>query len=258
MSPPGAGFRLMRDAALELAGAHPFASALLNPRQSAAHVYDASPAVTPDRVPSAEGVVPGASLPNLPATIVDPAGGQTVGFLQDALPPQGFTLLAFVAPLGGSQALAPLAAALAGAGVSLRLLAVGADATAAGAGGGVVDADASLAARFAAAHFPLYLLRPDEHVAARFPGPDPAPVLAALDRALTPPLGRATAAGTAAPAVVPATPTERGFEAISRALEAAGPDGAAGLLARLALLLAEELGDADRVLRCVAAAEGSG
>ncbi len=261
MSPPGAGFRLMRDAALELAGAHAFASALLNPRQSAAHVYDASPAVTPDAVPCAEGVVPGAGLPNLPATIVGPAGAPTAGFLQDALPPLGFTLLAFVEALGGPRALAPLAAALAGAGVPLRLLPVlrdapvagGAVGGAAGGAGYVVDADGTLAARFAAAQFPLTLLRPDEHVAARFAGADPAPILAALDRALAPPLGGAPATGTAA-AAVSATATERGFEAISRALETAGPEGAAGLLARLALLLAEELGDADRVLRCVAAA----
>ncbi len=258
MSPPGAGFRLMRDAALELAGAHAFASALLNPRQSAAHVYDASPAVTPDAVPCAEGVVPGASLPNLPAVILGADGRQTSGFLQDALPPLGFTLLAFVEALGGPQVLAPLAAATAGAGVPLRLLPVVRDAAAAGTAGAVVDADGTLAARFAAAQFPLTLLRPDEHVAARFTGADPVPVLAALDRALAPPLGPAAAPGTAAPAAVPATPPERGFAAISRALEPAGPAGAAGLLARLALLLAEELGDADRVLRCVAAAEGSG
>ena len=267
MSPPGAGFRLMRDAALELAGAHDFASALLNPRQSAAHVYDASPAVTSDALPCAEGVVPGASLPNLPATIVRPEGEPTAGFLQDALPPLGFTLLAFVEALGGPRVLAPLVAALAGAGVPLRLLPVVRDAAvaggaaggaAAGGAGSVVDADGTLAARFAAAQFPLTLLRPDEHVAARFTTADSAPVLAALDRALGHPLGRAAATGTAAPAAVPATATERGFEAISRALEAAGPDGAAGLLARLTLLLAEDVGDADRVLRCVAAAAGNG
>ena len=38
MSPPGTGFQLMRDAVLSLAAEHAWASALINPRQSSAHV----------------------------------------------------------------------------------------------------------------------------------------------------------------------------------------------------------------------------
>ncbi|MDP3768764.1 MAG: FAD-dependent oxidoreductase, partial [Dehalococcoidia bacterium] len=45
MSPPTEGFRVMRDAVLSLATEVAWAGALLNPRQSSAHVYDTSPVV---------------------------------------------------------------------------------------------------------------------------------------------------------------------------------------------------------------------
>ena len=77
MSPPGAGFRLMRDAVLTLAAEHPWASALVDPRQSSAHTYDNSPAVLRDEVASDAGVRPGAPLPNAPAVFASPGSGES-------------------------------------------------------------------------------------------------------------------------------------------------------------------------------------
>ncbi|HEX8927324.1 MAG TPA: FAD-dependent monooxygenase, partial [Actinomycetota bacterium] len=103
MSPPGAGFKLLRDAVLTLAAEHPWASALVDPRQSSAHVYDDSPVVLPDELPGvAAGVRPGAPLPNAPATLAGPGdgGGTAACHLQGALPPSGLALLVFVDALG--------------------------------------------------------------------------------------------------------------------------------------------------------------
>ena len=129
-----------------------------------------------------------------------------------------------------------------------------------------LDAEGRLAKRFAARDFPLYLIRPDEHVAARFQaGAVPSAVADALEVAL----GRRRAAG-ASGAVAAQPPTqaidgrvgalgreglERVFEAVSRGVDAAASGEAdRRFLARLALLLAEEVGDPERVLTLVAAA----
>jgi 3-(3-hydroxy-phenyl)propionate hydroxylase len=108
MSPPGAGFKLLRDAVLTLAAEHAWASALVDPRQSSAHVYDDSPVVLRDEIPGvAAGVPPGAPLPNAPATLAAPGvggGGAAAGHLQGALPPSGFALLVFVDALGPERA----------------------------------------------------------------------------------------------------------------------------------------------------------
>lgn len=252
MSPPGPGFRLMRDAALVLAAEHAWASSLINPRQSSAHVYDDSPAVLADATPCAEGVPPGASVPNLPL--------RTGGFLHDALPAQGFSLLAFADRLD-----AEAIERLAGIGVTLLRIGEGSIADPDGADPDGADPDGALAARFAADRFPLYLIRPDEHVAARFTEADPASVRAALEVALGRRRGDAPARLARAPA--PVTPQAGGaaacalgqegleavFAAASQALNAAGTADAA-FLARLTLLLAEAVGDAGRVQTLIAAA----
>ncbi len=278
MSPPGAGFRLMRDAVLSLAADHPWASTLINPRQSSAHVYDDSPAVQQDLVPCDAGVAPGEPLPNLPARFAGRTddAAKADGRLQDALPSAGFTLLVFPDALGDPQQASGLSDAPALVGAPLAMVLIGSEpglsaVKAPGVLHRIVDADGALARRFAAAQFPLYLVRPDEHVAARLPDADPEHVAAALGVAMgrvTGPI-RATAPEVGATAIQSVTPKvssigaglgpdglERVFEAISLGVDAAGKDGASGLLAKLALLLAEKVGDAERVLALVAAARG--
>lgn len=279
MSPPGAGFRLMRDAVLSLAADHPWASALVNPRQSSAHVYDDSPVVLPDAVPRDAGVQPGAPLPNPPVRLVG-VPGIPGSYLHDALPARGFALLIFVDALGDPKQADALLHAPALVGAPLEAVLVGSErglaaAETAGAVRRVMDADGVLAERFAAGNFPLYLVRPDEHVAARLASADSDALAAALGVALgrRPAPGAASAEDAGKSQTIPPPPAaaprpapagaggalgeeglERVFEAISRGVDAAGAAEAPGLLARLALLLAEEIGDADRVLALVAAA----
>jgi 3-(3-hydroxy-phenyl)propionate hydroxylase len=64
MSPPTEGFRLLRDAAVSLAGDHPAFRPLINPRQSAPFAYAGSPLTTPDPAPGL-GLPAGAPLPDL-------------------------------------------------------------------------------------------------------------------------------------------------------------------------------------------------
>jgi len=283
MSPPGPGFRLMRDAVLALAADHTWASALVNPRQSSAHVYDDSPVILPDTGLGDAGAKPGEPLPNPPVHLVEAPGDGSAGapfehYLQDALPPRGFALLVFVDGLGNPEQADTLLGAPALAEVPLGAVLIGserglASVKASGTVRRVVDADGALAERFAARRFPLYLVRPDEHVAARLWGADPDAVAAALGVALGCQPARTVAAagdrgaGDVTPTAATApqddegglgqTGIERVFEAISQGVDAAGTAEAPGLLARLALLLAEEVGDADRVLALVAAARVS-
>jgi 3-(3-hydroxy-phenyl)propionate hydroxylase len=145
MTPPSAGFALMRQAALSLAVRQDFARPLVNPRQTTAITYPARGAITPDAEAWANGVAPGAVLPNLPLA----AGGH----LHDRLDLRPTLLAAgdFAAPPGFHPvALAPADAA-----------ALGLDRPGAG-----------------------MLVRPDLHVAARWRTPDPGWLHAAAARAL--------------------------------------------------------------------------
>jgi 3-(3-hydroxy-phenyl)propionate hydroxylase len=264
MSPPGPGFRLMRDAALTLAAEHPWASALVDPRQSSAHTYGDSPVVLPDGAGEGAGVRPGAPLPNAPVVLPAPGGGKP-GHLHDALPPLGFSLLVFVDALGPERA-AGLLNAPALAGTPLRPVLVGSErGLAAATERRALDADGTLAELFAARAFPLYLVRPDEHVAARFRSADAGAVADALGVAL----GRRAAEARPPPAPPPPAANgragalgreglERVFEAVSLGVDAAGEGADRRFLARLVLLLAREVGDPERALALVAAAAPEG
>lgn len=86
MTPPTRGWRLMRDAALNLALSHSFAGALANPRQMTPFTYSDSPIVgADDQRFGKTGPVAGSALPN---AIADQ------GFLSDHLG-EGFTLITF-------------------------------------------------------------------------------------------------------------------------------------------------------------------
>lgn len=256
MSPPGPGFRLLRDAALSLAADHLWASALADPRQASTHTYAGSPAIMPDATAAEPGgVPPGAPLPNAPALLSVRGGAAAPGHLHDALPPAGFALLAFTDALG-PDALRGLLAAEPLAEAPLWVVPVGPDETSDAEPVRVLDPDGALAERFAARAFPLHLIRPDEHVAARFRDADPAAVADALAVAL----GHRSSG--ARPPPPPAVPEDGragalGREGLERVFEAMSREAGAGgdaFLARLALLLAAEVGDAERVLALVAAA----
>ena len=156
-----------RNAVLELASTEPFARPLINSgRLSMPTPYLHSALNTPDEDAFAGLMKPGTNCVDAPLR----QGGQD-GWLLEALnrlhgPAGGFTLLAF----GARPALETVAEA----GLSARVLHVGGD---------VEDTEGLLAQRYDAAPGTVYLIRPDQHVAARWRGFDVAKIRAALRRA---------------------------------------------------------------------------
>lgn len=145
MTPPSAGFALMRDAALSLAVSHDFARPLINPRQTTAITFPESRLQTADDAPWPAGPVPGATVPNLPL----PAGGH----LLDHLATRPLLLLAADEPL---PVVPP--------GLDTRHL------------------DPATAATLGLGARGFYLIRPDGHVAARRHALDGSTLDAALRR----------------------------------------------------------------------------
>ena len=262
MSPPTPGFQLMRDAALYLAAGHEWASGLVNPRQSSAHVYDDFPVIQPDSAPRSVGVLPGQPVPNAPLA--------TGGHLQGVLPELSFALLLFVDVLGDPARIESLLGSCGGCGAPLEPVLIGSEnaiAAVPGASGlrSVLDTDGSPRGMVCRPAIPGHLVRPDEHVAARLPDPTAEALKAACEVALgLRPAAREPAA--VSPPPVAAAPAdglgqealERVFEAISLNVNGAGDAKSAEFLARLSLLLAEKVGDPQAVLDCIASAREGG
>jgi 3-(3-hydroxy-phenyl)propionate hydroxylase len=149
--------RLFRDAVLDLARDHPFARRLVNSgRLSVPSVLRDSPLNTPDRDAFAGTMVPGAPAVDAPLP---------GGWLLRKLGSRGFTLLAFDAEAAALESLAAGAQGLA----ALDVIALPASGVA--------------AERYDAQPGTVYLLRPDQHVCARWRAPRAQDITAALRRA---------------------------------------------------------------------------
>jgi 3-(3-hydroxy-phenyl)propionate hydroxylase len=177
ITPKGATSKLFRDAVLALAETHPFARRLVNSgRLSVATPYHASPLDTPDCDAFDGGVPPGAPALDAPVR----TGGEAGWLLKSHN--GGFGGLYFT----DREIDASTAAALAGlnqAPLPVRSVVV-APAPVAGRGLSIlVDADKLAAVRYDARPGTFYLLRPDQHVCARWRRFDPALVAAATARA---------------------------------------------------------------------------
>ena len=154
--------KTFRDAVLRLAADHPFARRLVNSgRLSVPATLAASALNTPDRDPFAGAMLPGATCVDAPVV----ADGRD-GWLLDHLGEE-FTLLCF-----GEAA---QAASLGDLSVPLRIVVV--------APGAVHDRDGRVAARYDATPGTAYLIRPDQHVCARWRTWTADDVRAALARA---------------------------------------------------------------------------
>ncbi|SPA55784.1 FAD-dependent oxidoreductase [Cupriavidus taiwanensis] len=182
ITPKSAASRVFRDAVLALSRRHAFARALVNSgRLSVPAVLHGSPLNTEDAAPDAAGkLVPGAVCCDAPVSGVDGAGWLLSYLGGD------FTLLVFGNPEaidGGT--LADLAA-LKQAGTPLQLVYVtdAAQPPMTCTHATVLRDDQGLAAaRYGARPGTCYLVRPDQHVCARWHRPDPAAIRAALARA---------------------------------------------------------------------------
>jgi 3-(3-hydroxy-phenyl)propionate hydroxylase len=168
MTPKSRASKLLRDAVLTLAAEHPCARALVNSgRLSVPTTLHASPLNTPDADAYAGWMVPGAPADDAPL-----GDGR---WLLERLP-TGFTLLLFVDLDGQPEALGALQPAL-------QALAAGQADGDAGVCTLAVACAGVVAQRYDARPCTVYLLRPDQHVAARWRSLDVAAVRAAVARA---------------------------------------------------------------------------
>jgi 3-(3-hydroxy-phenyl)propionate hydroxylase len=214
MSPPSAGFRRMRDAALLLAHEHEWVRKLINPRQSSFHVYEGSPIIVEDSGPQT-GVRPGAPIPNLPFRGTH---------LQRALSPLGFSALVFRSNMRPEQ-ITDLASACGELGIDTLM---------------IEEHERGIAEAFASHEFPVYLIRPDEHVAARFAAVD----IRQLPKAFAFANGRAAGQTAVTGEVRVSSAIEDIYETLCRAVDRARAAGDDTALERIALTLAGEIGDA--------------
>jgi len=174
ITPESETARAWRDAVLELARTQPLARPLVNSgRLSRPTVLKDSPLSSPDAGPWEGGLPPGAPATDAPVL----RDGQPDWLLRHLAGSGGFTLLCF--SRAGEAPAAPPGIA--------RVVVSEQEAP-----GALWDHSGLAARRYAAAPGDCVLLRPDQHVAARFRGsaePEPDAVRAARDRAL----GRAAA-----------------------------------------------------------------
>lgn len=168
MTPKTEASVAFREAALELAATLPFARRIVNSgRLSLPHSYCATPLSTSDTGAWEGGPPPGAPAPDAPITVAD---GEP--WLLRRLGGR-FVLLRFCDCGAGAAAEAP-------AGVDTVTV------TRNGPPGGatVVDPDGTAFRRWGASGGAVYLVRPDQHVAARWRTPEPAAIGVALARAM--------------------------------------------------------------------------
>jgi 3-(3-hydroxy-phenyl)propionate hydroxylase len=162
ITPKSATSRVLRDAVLELAETEPFARSLVNSgRLSTPTPYVSSSLNSADAGDFAGTMRPGTNCADAP--VRDGAGKD--GWLLAHLG-QGFTLMCFgPAPADRFSV----------AGIDVKLLSVGVD---------LVDAQGLIAKRYDGQPGTVYLIRPDQHVAARWRSFDAEAVQAALQRCL--------------------------------------------------------------------------
>lgn len=166
ITPKSEASRLVRDAVLHLAGKHEFARRLVNSgRLSVPATLVNSTLNTPDVDAFNGRMVPGAVASDAPLPPVD----ATPKWLLRKLEISRFTALVF----GGSDAAERSLKALAATDRTIAILRVPLD-----------DDHVLAASRFDARDGTTYLLRPDQHVCARWRAPTAPAVRAAFDRAL--------------------------------------------------------------------------
>ncbi|MFM0310365.1 FAD-dependent oxidoreductase [Paraburkholderia sp. RL17-383-BIF-A] len=174
--------RVFRDAVLKLSRHHPFARQLTNSgRLSVPAVLRDSPLNTADSEPFEGAMVPGASCVDAPMQVA----GQPAWFLQHL--GQQFTGVLFCGEQGVDQATQAALDALRSGPIPLNLVVVTRDSEQRGALAGAQvahDIEGLAHSRYDATPGTFYLIRPDQHVCARWRQLAAADVEAALKRAL--------------------------------------------------------------------------
>jgi 3-(3-hydroxy-phenyl)propionate hydroxylase len=194
MTPPSRGFRLLRDAVLSLSLTHDFVRPLYHWRTSRPHAYTRSMlnSADDDNALFATGPAHGAPPQNVRLAADDflldhlvgrPAG--TSGGKSSGTTGGGFDLLYFTDASRLPDALQQVVADSRARGVPLRVTAIGAALPVAGADQTLADADGHVRQRYGVpASGAAYLLRPDQHVCARWLTLDASRLQAALHTAM--------------------------------------------------------------------------
>ncbi|WP_456280475.1 FAD-dependent monooxygenase [Cupriavidus sp. JZ107] len=190
ITPKSATSRVFRDSVLRLARQHPFARQLVNSgRLSTPTVLAPSPLNTPDSAPFAGAMVPGAVCADAPVRVVGDKG-QRKSWLLPHLG-NGFTALVFADAQGLSSAARTALEQLSAAPVPVKVVCMmpptpSAQPTPTLPRGAVVleDVEGLAVRRYDGQPGTCYLLRPDQHVCARWREVDHDALLAALRRAL--------------------------------------------------------------------------
>lgn len=178
MTPPAGGFQLLRDAVLSLSLTQEFVRPLYHWRTSRPHEYSHSMLNSQG---DDNGLFKAGPAHGTPPQNVRLAAND---FLLDHLG-GGFDLLYFTAAEAITPALQAVIEAARAKGVALRVTAVGAAQPVAGADQTLADADGHLRERYGVqASGAAYLLRPDQHVCARWLTLDAVRLQAALNAAL--------------------------------------------------------------------------
>jgi 3-(3-hydroxy-phenyl)propionate hydroxylase len=178
ITPKGAASKLFRNAVLALSETHPFARRLVNSgRLSIASTNRESPLDTPDTERFAGGIAPGGAALDAPVTTAS-RDGWLLGALNGCF--SGLYFATGAVDAATTSALASLNQTQ----LPVRSIVVASTSIEAPAGLPVVVDTAGLAAkRYDATPGTFYLLRPDQHVCARWRRFDPAAVAAAVRRA---------------------------------------------------------------------------
>jgi 3-(3-hydroxy-phenyl)propionate hydroxylase len=170
ITPKSAVSRVFRDATLRLAKHYPFARTLVNSgRLSMPTVLDNSPLLTPDETPFAGPLVPGAVALDAPVRSADGGAGWLLSRLGE-----GFVVLCFCGAGEHVDAL-PLP--------TLAIFPAGGRGTVSANVAVLEDIHGLVAQRYDARPGTLYLIRPDQHVCARWRSVDTAKLAAAVRRA---------------------------------------------------------------------------
>ena len=184
MAPPSFAFDLMRQAVLSLAAKHAGVRSLINPRQSSAIAYTASPlnAALDKSAEFSAGPPPGSVLPECPLTLAG-HGTLSKAHITDLMAPC-FTALYFSEDGAVAFDLQELEKTLQARGLALKVLAIarclGAEALAPYGW----DHTGRLFPMYGAKAGTLYLVRPDGHVLARWLHADSVEIEAAINQAL--------------------------------------------------------------------------
>ena len=190
MAPPSFAFDLMRKAVLTLAVRHPALRSLINPRQTSAIAYTASPLNADERDAFSAGPPPGMVLAECPLMLqtssdIGNDNGARRGHLTDLVGSR-FTAFRFTRDGAPDPSFVDLERRLHDTGIPFALVTLARHAAPQHPGGGGYDVDGRLFDLYGARDGTVYLVRPDGHVLGRWHDARTTDLSAALERALHP------------------------------------------------------------------------